>query len=158
MTAGRLDLDELLRLRRKALRRMPTGERMIRFRWIAKDGTVWLLPAGLVSPNGMTSRSASSLWQTGALPRPEAFGFWLCVAARQDLWRSLQGVAGLMPVVSARPEAREGTVRLTLGAVLPERRASHAVEAVLEDMFQPRRINNWTAWAHRKARLGTPVA
>lgn len=149
-----IDLTDLFILKNRELlrRRTPNGERMTQFRWLV-DGptdTVWLFSSGLVSRVGVIARGHESRWQAPRVPQPVVFGFWLATAARQDLWRSLKGVPGLMPVLKVTPTPENRAVSMMLGAVLPPKRMSHAVDAVLEDLFQPRRLNAWTEWAHRR--------
>ncbi|MGF1447668.1 MAG: hypothetical protein ACFBRM_15930 [Pikeienuella sp.] len=150
--AAELDFDELFDLRRRAHRRMPGGERMVRFRWAAQDGAIWLLPAALVGQQGLVTRAHETQWNTGPIEQPKLFGFWLAMAARQDIWRALRGVPGLMPVVRATPDPENQSVSVLVGAVVPQARANHAIDAVLSDIFQPRRINAWTDWALSKAK------
>ncbi|GMG82552.1 hypothetical protein LNKW23_17650 [Paralimibaculum aggregatum] len=147
-----IDLNALFSARRWAKRRTPAGERMVRFRWAEEHGAVWVFSAGLVSWQGLASRAAESRWQVPKMPAPVPFSFWLATAARQDVWRSLKGVPTLMPVIRVTSDAEARSVSVMLGAVMDPKRASPAIEGVLEDMFQPRRINAWTEWAVRNCR------
>lgn len=124
---------------------------MGQFRWAERRGAVWLFPSSFIHSGGLAARAHESRWQVGELAEPVRFAFWLATAARQDLWRALQGVPGLLPVIRVRPEPEARAATTLVGALMPPRRASHAVEAVLEDLFQPNRINAWTGWAQRKA-------
>jgi hypothetical protein len=149
------DPQAILRARARARRRTPEGRRMGLFRWAESDGAIWLFPATLTSVNGLVPLASESRWQVGGTAADARFCYWLATAARQDLWRALQGVPGLLPVIRVTPDVQARAVDVALAALVPENRTSAAIEAVLEDMFQPRRINAWTAWARRKA--GEPV-
>ena len=146
-----LDTDALMRARIAARRRDPDGRRMGTFRWAEIDGAVWLFPATLIQPTGLVPMAVETRWQVAEPARPAAFAYWLATAARQDLWRALKGVPGLVPVLRVAPDSPPRAVAMTIGALVPERRVSAAIRSVIEDLPQPGRINAWTAWAERKA-------
>ncbi len=153
---GPMTLADLLAVRPHGKRRMPTGERMVQFRWAERDGSVWLFPAALLGQSGgLGLLRAGGRWRTGERPVGTQFAYWLAVAARQDVWRSLRGVPGLMPAVRVTPAEDRLGVLVDLGAVLPARRASPAIVSALDDMFQPRRLGAWTEFAHSKAERAT---
>ena len=148
--SGAPDLDRLAHLRSEARRRMPNGARMTDFRWAVDGGTVWLFPAAFVGGKGLVSLGHMSRIRTRPAADRTTQAFWLATAMRQDLWRALQGVPGLMPITAARPEGADEMV-LTAAAAVPPAKRSEAVQAVLADIFQPRRVGAWAAWALDKA-------
>ena len=145
-----LDLDALAEARIVADRRTPDGQKMTGMRWAHRKGVVWTFPASYVRSDDMKS-AASHVRLDVSHPKPVAHAFWLCTAARQDLWRALQGVPGLLPVIHAKPEAEPGKLILTLGCVVPPKRMNRAINAVLEDIYQPRRVKAWLDWAAARA-------
>ncbi len=146
-----IDLQELALARRDAHRRTPEGRRMGLFRWAERKGAVWLFPSSFINDQGLVAMAHESRWQVGEIAEPIRFGYWLATAARQDLWRALQGVPGLLPVIRVRPDPEARAVAMLAGALTTPARAGHAIEAVLGDIFQPNRLNAWTDWAQRKA-------
>lgn len=149
-----LDVMALSLARSRARRRDPDGRRMGLFRWAESEGAVWLFPAALVEIEALIPVASASRWQVGETPDPVRFAYWLAAAARQDVWRALNGVPGLMPVIRVEPDPAGRTVAVTVAALVPPKRTSAAIADVLADIYQPRRINAWTVWAHRKAAGG----
>ncbi|MEM1343698.1 MAG: hypothetical protein AAGI34_03845 [Pseudomonadota bacterium] len=146
------DFDALRQARLKARRRMPNGARMTRFRWAEIEGAVWMFPAALTTPRDM----AALCHESPCLADPEAHpldaAFWLATAVRQDLWRALRPVPGLVPVVRARPGPEPDLAQLRASALVSPHLKGPALLAVIRDLFQPDRLSAWSAWASAKAR------
>ncbi|MEO0621537.1 MAG: hypothetical protein AAFU49_22050 [Pseudomonadota bacterium] len=130
--------------------RTPDGGRMPQFRWGTAPDGLWLFPASLSDTKGMTFMAAVSGWPVGRLDQPERMAFWVATAARQDLWRSLKGVPGLVPVIRVSIDEAAGHLRMLVGAMVPPQRVSPAVEAVLKDLIRPAKAEAWTNWARTK--------
>jgi hypothetical protein len=158
---------ELRRAQHTALSRMPNGVRMTNFRWapVTVPGggplghaaeAVWTFPAGTPDPALLSLRAHRVRWTVrmaeggDASPDPRAFAFWLGTAIRQDLWRDLRAMRGLMP--SVRVIAEPQGVAVTAVCLLARGRAGPAVAAGLADLFTPAARSGWTGWALRKSR------
>lgn len=148
--------------RLKSRRRLPSGERMRAFRWGPVEDGVLTWPAALVNTRGLHAFGHESRWTVPHFPENRtAFAYWLAHAVRQDLWRRAQNVPGLMPMVRVRlveDDPEKPAVAVLAGALVPQQRSGTALDALLADLFQPRRMAHWTDWARRKTRdpKGTP--
>jgi hypothetical protein len=123
-------------------------------RWAVAGGAVWQWPAAL---GGGGHGLAAETRLPGDAAASTARAFWLATAARQDLWRALRRVPGLLPVVAVRPASEEpDRARILLGCVLPAAGASPAVAAVLARLASSPAPRGWAAFAARRARARVP--
>ncbi|MEM9146853.1 MAG: hypothetical protein AAGC57_11685 [Pseudomonadota bacterium] len=130
--------------------RTPDGGRMPQFRWAKGADGLWLFPASMQDTGGMRFMAAQSGWPVGRVEDADRLAFWVATAARQDLWRSLKGVPGLVPVIRVSVDAAAGHLRMLVGAMVPPQRVSPAVETVLRDLIRPAKAEAWTGWARTK--------
>jgi len=145
------DIDALVDAQIHAQRRAPDGRKLESTRWAWRAGEVWHFPAALTSPRSLSPVFGETIVDaTHANKR--AFGFFLAVAIRQDLWRSLQGVPGLMPVIRVTPDTPLGRTHCLIGCLVPPARVSPAIQSVIDDLASPPRVRAWVSWAGRQSR------
>lgn len=156
MTAATIDLDALRDARMNARKFSPDGRRLGKMRWAFRETGVWMFPFAPFEPAEMEQAAEAKLLQVSREPHV-AHAFWICTAVRQDLWRQLRGVPGLIPVIRVQPEIREGVMGLTAAALVPRKRMTPAIADVLQGLATPGRVWQWQAWAAKQVDAHPPL-
>ncbi|MEM7498988.1 MAG: hypothetical protein AAF371_13485 [Pseudomonadota bacterium] len=126
----------------------PDGAPAGAFRHACADGFLWLFPARLPA-------DAVAVVTPGSAPPPRAAGsaaeaYWLAHAIRQEVWRTLRGRRGVLPVAAVALGPGPDGRRPVLAAALLGRRQKLPA-GCLEPALDPAILARNARWAAGKA-------
>lgn len=127
--------------------RRPDGGSCGGFRHHIHDGVLWLMPRHLAG----IERAATRAGTAPLLQADKVSAYWLAHALRQDTWRALRGLRGVLPVaaVSLHHDG-VGETPVLIGALLP--RGRRLAPGSLDRVLHPPTLARHARWASVQAR------